>query len=104
MDILELLRTVQQEWALLVFFFTLGACWWQGKAWFDRVNRTLERVNSQHAAQNNMLENISHQTTRLTEKVDGLETKVDEIHDKVHEQEIKLAVLESNRRTRAAAK
>jgi uncharacterized protein YoxC len=104
MDILELLKTIQQEWALLVFFFTLGGCWWQGKAWFDRVNRTLDRVNSQHNAQNNMLETISHQTTRLTDKVDALEVKVDEIHDKVHEQEIKLAVLESSRRTRAAAK
>lgn len=104
MDILELLRTVQQEWALLVFFFTLGACWWQGRAWFERVNRTLDRVNSQHTQQNNMLETISHQNTRLTDKVEALEVKVDEIHDKVHEQEIKLAVLESSRRTRAAAK
>ena len=104
MDILELLRTIQQEWALLVFFFTLGACWWQGKAWFERVNQGLDRANKQHAAQNNMLETISHQTTRLAEKIDTVEAKVDEIHDKVHEQEIKLAVLESSRRTRAAAK
>lgn len=104
MELLELLKTIQEEWALLVFFFTLGGCWWQGKAWFSRVNRTLDSVNSQHRAQNDMLESISQQTARLNEKVAAVETKVDEIHDKVHEQEIKLAVLESGNRLRSAAK
>lgn len=104
MELLELLKTIQEEWALLVFFFTLGGCWWQGKAWFNGVNRKLAAMNDQHNQQGQMLESISHQTCRLTEKVDALEVKVDEIHDKVHEQEIKLAVLESSRHIRSAAK
>lgn len=104
MDLLELLRTIQEEWALLVFFFTLGGCWWQGKAWFNGVNRKLGAMNEQNTRQNQMLETISQQTCKLTDKVDTLEVKVDEIHDKVHEQEIKLAVLESGNRIRSAAK
>jgi uncharacterized protein YoxC len=104
MDILALLRTIQEEWALLVFFFTLGGVWWQGRAWFDRVNNTLTSVGQQHAEQNRLLENIHDKTERLTEHVAAMDEKLQEVHDKVHDQEIKLAVLESksSRGVRAA--
>jgi hypothetical protein len=103
MDLMEIMKTIKEDWALLVFFFTLGGCWWQGRAWFDRVNRTLANVNNQHSAQNQLLETICDRTERLDERVLRMDETLQEVHDKVHEQEIKLAVLESktNRGARA---
>lgn len=106
MDLLELFKTIKEDWVILVFVFGLGGAWWQGKAWFDNVNKTLLEVEHQHKEQNIVLENILDKTSLLEERTDKIEQTVNQIHDKVHEQEVKLAVLESvsERRSRKTLK
>lgn len=95
MNLLELLKNVQEDWALLVFVFGLGGAWWQGKTWFKSVNDTLSQVGLQHKDQNKVLENILDKTELLEQRTDKIENVVNEIHDKIHEQEVKLAILET---------
>lgn len=78
-----------------MFFFTLGAAWLQGKNWFDKVNKTLDSVSVEHKEQNKLLETLHQKVDNLDKRVDNIEFKVSEIHNELHNQEIKLAVLET---------
>jgi hypothetical protein len=95
MNILELLQTVENNWPLLVFVFTLGGAWWQGAVWFRRVNISLDRANRQHAIQHTMLTDIKSKTENLEQRIDKIEIITVQIHEELHEQEIKLAVIET---------
>jgi hypothetical protein len=95
MNLLEILKTIQEDWIIIVFVFGLGGAWWQGKTWFKSVNDTLSEVGLQHKEQNKVLENILIKTESLEDRTDKIEQTVNQIHDKVHNQEVKLAVLES---------
>lgn len=99
MEVLEIIDIIKRDWPILVFVFALGGAWMQGKAWFKKLTDTLEGVGKQHSEQNEMLRSIKSKTELLEQRTDGIETTVNEIHDKIHEQEVKLAVLESTRRT-----
>jgi hypothetical protein len=95
MNIYDIITTIHEDWSTLVFVFALGAAWWQGKHWFAKVTSGLDKALIQHDNQNNMLEHIQMKTDLLEERSDKIESIVNEIHDKLHEQEVKLAVLES---------
>ena len=95
MNLLELLKTIQEDWAILVFVFGLGGAWWQGKQWFTGVTEGLNKAISQHDNQTTMLEHIQMKTDLLEERFDKVESTVIEIHNKLHEQEVKLAILET---------
>jgi hypothetical protein len=99
MDIIEILNAIKKDWGLLVVVFTLGGAWIQGKAWFKKLTETLESVGVEHSEQNELLRSIQSKTELLGQRTDSIESTVNEIHDKIHEQEVKLAVLESTRRT-----
>lgn len=95
MDILAILNVIKNDWAILIFFFSLGAAWLQGKNWFDKVNRTLDSVGTEHKEQNKLLESLHQKVDQLDGRVDNIDFKVSEIHNELHNQEIKLAVLET---------
>ena len=95
MDILQILKTIQEDWLILLFFFGLGGAWIQGKMWFNRVNYGLSKANEQHSEQNRMLSSVKIDLDHLKNKVSDIEYTVKSIHEEVHDQEIKLAVLEN---------
>jgi predicted nucleic acid-binding Zn-ribbon protein len=106
MNIYDIISTIHEDWTILIFVFTLGAAWWQLKHWFAKVTSGLDKALIQHDDQNKMLEHIQQKTDILEERSDKIETTVNEIHDKLHEQEVKLAVLESvaDRKVRSSTK
>lgn len=95
MDIIELLKTIQEEWALLVFFFSLGGAWIQGKMWFKGVNEAISQANLQHSEQNKILSSVKTDISYLKDQMNDIEYTVKSIHEQVHDQEVKLAVLEN---------
>lgn len=95
MDIVEILRTIKEDWALLVFFFTLGGAWWQGQAWFKKINDTLTSVGAEHAQQNKSLAELHIKIDNIDERVDKLELATTRLHEELHEAEVQLAVLQS---------
>lgn len=95
MDILELFKTIQEEWALLVFFFGLGGAWIQGKMWFKGVNESISQANLQHLEQNKILSSVKTDIGYLKDQINDIEYTVKSIHEQVHDQEVKLAVLEN---------
>lgn len=94
-DIIELLKTIKEDWALLVFFFTLGGAWWQGKEWFKKINDTLSSVGAEHAAQNKVLADINTKLDNIDERVGKLEETTTKLHEELHDTEVKLAVLQN---------
>lgn len=94
-NILELLQTIEGNWPLLVFVFALGGAWWQGTVWFRRVNNSLDLANQQHQIQHSMLSDIKNKTENLEKRIDKIEIITVQIHEELHDQEIKLAVLET---------
>ena len=104
MDILEIFKTIKEDWPLLVFTFTLASAWWQGQAWFKKLTDTLESVGRVHDDQNESLSSISNKIDSLSDKVEHLSERVEKIeldlhyvHEEVHKQDVQLAVLESAR-------
>jgi hypothetical protein len=97
MRILELITAIEDNWPLLVFVFALGGAWWQGTVWFRRVNNALDEANIQHLSQNSLLCDIRNKTENLEKRIDKIEIITVQIHEELHDQEIKLAVLETTR-------
>lgn len=95
MDIVELLRTIKEDWALLAFVFGLGGAWIQGKMWFQKTNKILESAVVQHNKQNMSLDSIHEKIDHANERLGKVEQTVFKMHEELHEQEIKLAVLET---------
>jgi hypothetical protein len=95
MNVLEIFETIQKNWALLVFVFTLGGIWWQGKAWFKKIETSLTRDSADHTNQTAMLQSIHDKIENLEDRTTKIEETVIRIHEEQHEQEVKLAVLES---------
>lgn len=95
MNLADLIQTIHEDWVVLVFVFGMGGAWWQGKQWFSKVNDSLDKALIQHHEQTSMLEHIQLKTDLLEERTDKIESTVNEIHNKIHEQEVKLAILET---------
>jgi hypothetical protein len=101
MNILELLETIESNWPLLAVVFALGGAWWQGAVWFKRVNSALDYANAQHDKHSALLSEIKNKSDTLESRIDKIEIIVVQIHEEVHDQEIKLAVLENTAKTTA---
>lgn len=100
MNIVELLTAIEENWALLVFVFALGGAWWQGTVWFRRVNTALDYANEQHGLHHSVLCDIRNKTENLERRIDKIEIITVQIHEELHEQEIKLAVLETTQQSK----
>lgn len=98
-DLMHLINTIVQDWWLLGFFFTLGGVWWQGKSWFNGVNAKLADTALTHDEQTRMLSELHNKVTNIEQRVERIDLTLSKVHEEVHEQEIKLAVLESKSTT-----
>lgn len=96
MDIMEIIKTIKEDWAILVFFFALGGAWWQGKMWFKEVNSTLGFIKETSSNNNNEISKLHQKMDHLHDRVNNLEKTIESIREEQHNQEIKLAVLESS--------
>lgn len=101
MDILSILKTVGEHWALFVAVFGLGAAWWQGKSWFKNLNTKIEVCIEQHELSaasmdelSDKLDNLDRKIETLDGRISRLEDTVELVHNEVREQEVKLTVLE----------
>jgi hypothetical protein len=94
-DILAILETVKRDWSILVIVFILGGAWYQGKQWFEKITLALTREDRDHTIQNHTLVLILEKIEGLETRTDKIETTVGEIHHALHEQEVKLEVLDA---------
>jgi hypothetical protein len=94
-DAMHLINTVIQDWWLLGFFFTLGGMYWQGKSWFEGVNKKLSLTSETHDEQNRILDTLHNKIVNIEQRVERMDNLLTKVHEEVHEQEVKLAVLES---------
>ena len=97
MDLLEIIKTIKEDWAILVFVFGLGAAWFQGKMWFKGVNDTLDSVKQSAVDNGNNLAALNQKMDHLHDRVNNLEGTTKDILATQHEQEVKLAVLISKK-------
>lgn len=97
MDILEIIKTIKEDWAILIFVFGLGAAWFQGKMWFKGVNDTLGEVKKSSIDNGNNLAQLHQMMDHLSDRTGNLEGTVKDILTAQHEQEVKLAVLISKK-------
>ena len=95
MDIIGLIEFVQGNWVFASIIFGAGAMWYQGAMWFKKVNYKLEQVGDQHGAQNEKLDSLSNKVHEMHMDVTAIKAELITVHEEVHEQEIKLAVLEN---------
>jgi hypothetical protein len=111
MDILELIKTIKEDWALLLFVFGLGGAWIQGKMWFENFNRSFKDIHTkldteqnQHHTQTNLISSLHDKIDKLDTRVEKVEGTFAKMHEELHDQEIKLAILESTAERRVARK
>ena len=97
MDILEIVKTIKEDWAILVFVFGLGAAWFQGKMWFKGVNDTLDTVRKSATDNGSNLAMLNQKMDHLHDRVGNLESTTKEMLSVQHDQEVKLAVLSSKK-------
>lgn len=100
MEILDILNSIKRDWPLLVFVFAVGGVYWQGKEWFKKIEESLTREGTQHHDQSVMLQSIHDKIESLEDRTTKIEATVTRIHEEQHEQEIKLAVLETTKSLR----
>jgi septal ring factor EnvC (AmiA/AmiB activator) len=96
-DFVTLADTLIRDWWLLIFFFTLGGIWWQLKHWFNQVNKNMDYVTKEHEAQNQILGILHEKVINIEQDVSDIKRELTTVHEEVHEQEVKLAVLENER-------
>lgn len=97
MDLIEIIKTIKEDWAILVFVFGLGAAWFQGKMWFKGVNGTLGSVKQSASENGNNLAMLNQKMDHLHDRVNNLEGTAKDMLSVQHEQEVKLAVLVSKK-------
>lgn len=97
MDLLEIVKTIKEDWAILVFVFGLGAAWFQGKMWFKGVNDILDSVKQSATSNGENLASLNQKMDHLHDRVNNLEGTTKDILSTQHEQDVKLAVLSSKK-------
>lgn len=95
MDIESILTAIREDWAILVFFFTLGGVWMQGKTWFESVNKKLLEASTTQQEHQDALSTLSTKVDTMSMQLADIHQELTTVHEEVHEQEIKLAVLDS---------
>lgn len=103
-EAMALINTLIQDWWLLMAFFAAGGIYWQLKNWFDTVNGNMVQVAQQHQQQNDILIKLETKVTNIENDVCDIKRELTRVHEEVHDQEIKLAVLENQPRRTARAK
>lgn len=96
-DFVNIANTIIRDWWLLIFFFTLGGIWWQLKHWFKRVNSNMAYASKEHQAQTQILSILHEKVINIEDDVSQIKKELTTVHEEVHEQEVKLAVLETKR-------
>jgi hypothetical protein len=96
-DILEIVKTIKEDWAILVFVFGLGAAWFQGKMWFKGVNDTLDTVRKSATDNGSNLASLNQKMDHLHDRVGNLESTTKEMLSVQHDVDVKLAVLSSKK-------
>jgi hypothetical protein len=96
-DILEIVKTIKEDWAILVFVFGLGAAWFQGKMWFKGVNDTLDTVRKSATDNGSNLAMLNQKMDHLHDRVGNLESTTKEMLSVQHDVDVKLAVLSSKK-------
>lgn len=94
-DAMKIINTIIAEWWLLIAFFTAGGVWWQLKTWFHKVNENMSHVTREHQAQNEILTILHSKVVNIETDVCDIKRELSKVHEEVHDQEIKLAVLET---------
>lgn len=82
---------------MLAAFFAAGVAWWQLQSWFGKIDGLLTSASQQHHEQNEMLTRLDTKVTNIEIEVKDIKRDLSKVHEEVHGQEIKLAVLESQR-------
>jgi septal ring factor EnvC (AmiA/AmiB activator) len=95
MDIIGLIEFVSEHWGYAATIFGAGAMWYQGAMWFKKVNYKLEQVGAQHKSQDDKLDALVVSVNEMKHDVAAIKAELITVHEEVHEQEIKLAVLEN---------
>jgi predicted PurR-regulated permease PerM len=93
MDIVELAKTLKDNWGLLVTVFALGSAWYQGKVWFNKFNDTLDSTSEQIAELKKSLQELTEKVEALHINVGDTQEDVKKILSVQHFQEVKLAIL-----------
>lgn len=99
MDLLEILKTINEDWKIMVFVFGLGAFYYQGKSWFKKLTDALENTANTHNLQNKLLDNMNDKLDSLDKRTAKIEGHIEIIQHENNEQAIKLAVLETQNQT-----
>jgi galactokinase len=104
MDLLEIITKISEDWIYLSAAFMVGAAWWQGKLWFHKVNVTLDQIVTEHTthhkSHSQALEKLASSLEQIDNRMKTIEQNVLSIHEEVHQQEVKIAVLENTRSKR----
>lgn len=94
-DLNAIINTIIKDWWLLGFFFTLGGIWWQGKAWFNGIDKKLDDSETIHTQQLAIITALKVKVDSMEESIKNIENQLFTVHEEVHDQEVKIAVLES---------
>lgn len=104
MDIDSILAAIKQDWASVVFFFTAGGVWMQGKTWFESVNKKLAEASTSQKEHQDALDTLSTKVDTMTMQLADIHQELTTVHEEVHEQEIKLAVLDAPTKRKRAVR
>lgn len=96
-DAMKLINTIISDWWLLIAFFTAGGVYWQLKHWFEKVNASMSYASAEHKAQNEILNILHTKVASIEVDVAEIKRELTAVHEEVHDQEVKLAVLETKR-------
>ena len=95
MEIIDIFTTIKEDWAILVFFFTMGAIWWQSKTWFQKTTKILESIGGQHLKQDSSLDSLHVKMNNVHQRLEKVENAVNDLHEEIHDQDVKIAILEN---------
>ena len=95
MDLLEIVRIINEDWKIMVFVFGLGALYYQGKSWFKKLTDALENTANTHNLQNKLLDNINQKLDSLDKRTAKIEGSIEMIKIDNNDQAIRIAVLET---------
>ena len=95
MDLLDILKTINEDWKIMVFVFGCGVFYYQGLSWFRKITALLENTGRVHGQQNTTLDNIHNKLDALDKRMARIEGNVEILRIENNNQAIKIAVLET---------
>lgn len=95
METLSLIDTIIRDWKIIAAAFAFGGFFWQAKIWFNKITHLLENTGHTHDKQNIVLDAIHTKIDALDKRMSKMEGSLDMVNITNHEQNIKLAILET---------